>query len=268
MPGEIVIPEEILLRVAGMWSGGKDSYLACQEAILKGFSVTSLVNFKWKEVENSKPSIVTSLMSSVLKRVSISKPYKYVPHEVNPEIIALQAQAMEIPIVQPEVSWATFEDQFKTTIRKLEPAVEGVVWGAEGGQASVHMDRLRQISDELGVKMIIPLAGKSEEQNLEDFTQKGFEATIIVVDSDLLSEEWLGQKVDANFLQTIRRRSKETGVAVGNIEFHTLVTDAPLFKKRLQVLKSMRVSRKGFSVLDISKAELIVKTETNKDAYS
>ena len=93
----------------------------------------------------------------------------------------------------------------KRRFASLEPAVEGVVWGAEGGQASVHMDRLRQISDELGVKMIIPLAGKSEEQNLVDFTQEGFEATIIVVDSDLLSEDWLGRKVDADFLQTIRR---------------------------------------------------------------
>ena len=54
-------------------------------------------------------------------------------------------------------------------------------------------------------------------------------------------------------------RSKETGVAVGDIEFHTLVTNAPLFKKRLKVLKSTKVSRNGFSVLDISKAELIKK---------
>ena len=242
-----------------MWSGGKDSYLACNGAILKGFNVTSLVNFKWKEVETPKPNIITSLMNSVLKRASRSKSYKYVPHEINPEIIAVQAQAMEIPIVQPEVSWATFEDQFKTTIHKLEPAVEGVVWGAEGAQASVHMERLHKISEELGVKNIIPLAGKSEDQNLEVFTQEGFEATIIVVDSDLLSEEWLGQNVDTNFLQAIRKCNKKTGVAIGDIEFHTLVTNAPLFKKRLKVLKSTKVSRNGFSVLDISKAELVKK---------
>ncbi|HUJ84113.1 MAG TPA: hypothetical protein VLV84_00730, partial [Candidatus Acidoferrales bacterium] len=95
--------------------------------------------------------------------------------------------------------------------------------------------------------------------NLADFTQKGYEATIIVVDTDFLGEEWLGRKVDAEFLQAIRNKSKETGTAISNIEFHTLVNDAPLFKKRLKVLKSNVIHRKGFAVLDITKAELVEK---------
>lgn len=192
-------------------------------------------------------------------KFSRMKPYKDVPHEVNPEIIALQAQAMNLPIVQPEVTMAGFVEQFKATISKLNPPVEGVAWGAEEDQAAVHMQMLRPICDELKVKMIFPLKGKGEDQNLADFTQKGFEATIIVVDTDFLSEEWLGRKVDADFLQAIRSKSKETGIPISNIEFHTLVSDAPLFKKRLRILNSSKTRRKGFSVLDITKAELVEK---------
>ncbi len=248
------------MQVASMWSGGKDSYLSFQEAISQGFSVTSIINYKWVYPQPPKPNAVKSLMSSVLKIVSRSKPYKYVPHEVNSEIVAMQVQAMEIPLVQSEVSWATFEDQFRTTVRKLKPGVEGVVWGAERGQTSMHMDRLRQISSELGVKVIIPLAGRTEDQNLLEFTKEGYEAIVIVVDSDQLSEDWLGRKVDADFIETIRRSIKEQGVEGGDIEFHTLVTNAPLFKKRLKVVKSTKSSKNGISVLDISKAELINKT--------
>jgi len=52
---------------------------------------------------------------------------RMIPHEVAPEIIAMQAQAIEIPIVQMEVRWDTFEHQFKTTLRKLKRTdAEGV----------------------------------------------------------------------------------------------------------------------------------------------
>ncbi len=248
-----------ILRVASMWTGGKDSYLACQGAISEGNDVTSLINFVFKEAERPKPNRIKSLAGSVLMKLSKMKPYKDVPHEVNPEIIALQAKAMGLPLVQPEISMAGFVDQFKATISKLNPPVEGIAWGAEEDQAAVHMSMLTPICEELKVKMIFPLKGKGEDQNLADFTQKGYEATIIVVDTDFLGEEWLGRKVDAEFLQAIRNKSKETGTAISNIEFHTLVNDAPLFKKRLKVLKSNVIHRKGFAVLNIAKAELVEK---------
>jgi uncharacterized protein (TIGR00290 family) len=242
-----------------MWTGGKDSYLACQGAIAEGNDVTSLINFVFKEPERPKPNKIKSLVGSVLMKLSKMKPYKDVPHEVNSEIIALQAQALSLPIVQPEIFMAGFVDQFKATIIKLNPPIEGIAWGAEEDQAAVHMSMLTPICEELKVKMIFPLKGIGEDANIEAFTQNGFEATIIVVDTDFLNEDWLGRKVDADFLAAIRNKSKETGTAVSNIEFHTLVTDAPLFKKRLRIVESRKVKRKGFAVLDITKAELVEK---------
>ena len=242
-----------------MWTGGKDSYLACSGAISEGNNVTTLINFIFKEPSHPKPNRIKSLAGSFLMKLSGMKPYKDVPHEVNPEIIALQAKALGLPIVQPEVSMMGFVDQFKTTISSLNPSVEGIAWGAEEDQAAVHMSMLTPICEELKVKMIFPLKGIGEDANIEAFTQKGFEATIIVVDTDFLSEDWLGRRMDATFLKAVRSKSKETGTAVSNIEFHTLVTDAPLFKKRLSIVSSSKTRRKGFSVLDITKAELVEK---------
>lgn len=247
------------MLVASMWTGGKDSYLALQGAVSNGNQVTSLINFIFKEPERPKPNKIRSLAGSVIMKLSGMKPYKDVPHEVNPEIIALQAEALGYPIAQPEVSMMEFVEQFKATISKLNPPVEGIAWGAEEDQAAVHMSMLKPICDQLGVKMIFPLKGLGEDQNLEAFTHEGFEATIIVVDTDFLSEDWLGKKVDTQFLEAIRRKSKETGTAVSNIEFHTLVNDAPLFKKRLRIVSSDKTRRKGFSVLNVKKAELVEK---------
>jgi len=251
------------LRVASMWTGGKDSYLALSGAVSEGNQVTTLINFIFKEPERPKPNKIKSLAGSVIMKLSRMKPYKDVPHEVNPEIVALQAEALGLPVNQPTVSMMGFVEEFKTTIIKLNPSVKGIAWGAEEDQAAVHMSMLKPICDELGVKMIFPLKGLGEDANLEAFTRKGYEATIIVVDTDYLSEDWLGKKVDSDFLETIRRKSKETGTAVSNIEFHTLVNDAPLFQKRLKIEVSTKIRRRGFSVLDITKAELVEKQKSS-----
>ena len=68
-------------------------------------------------------------------------------HEVSPEIIAIQTKAMEIPLVQFEVTWGTFVDKFKTMILcKIEPTVEGVVFGVEeGDEIDTHGNPLRQV---------------------------------------------------------------------------------------------------------------------------
>jgi len=42
-------------------------------------------------------------------------------------------------------------------------------------------------------------------------------------------------------------------------EYHTLVVDGPLFKKRIEILESSKVQRKGYYFLDISKYELKAK---------
>ena len=114
--------------------------------------------------------------------------------------------------------------------------------------------------DELGIKLIMPLRGKSEEQILSNFVEKGFEAIIVVVGTNLLGEEWFGVRIDRDFIHEISRLSRERGVTSRSIEYHSLVTDAPLLKKRLKVLESRKVSKNGYSVLDISKVELINRT--------
>jgi diphthine-ammonia ligase len=267
-----------------MWSGGKDSYLAYQEIISKGFKVLGLLNYTFENTDRKPPSKILGLLNHAFKNLSratrckILDPFNHtnrraagnIPHEISPAIIAMQAQAMEIPIVQWEVTPRTFEDQLKKVIRKLEPShIKGIVWGVEEGEeVDSHKDLLHQVCDELGIKLVMPLRGMSEEQILAYFMEKNCEAIITVVDSNFFGNEWLGRKVDNNFLRELRRLSRERGIPSGCIEYHTLVIDAPLLKKRLKVLQSKKVSKNGYSVLDISQIELVGKTEKHKDKNS
>jgi len=265
------------VKVVVMWSGGKDSYLAYQEVVSKGFEVLGLLNYTFKNADKKPTSRILGRLNHAFKNLSkatrrkILNPFNHtngsaagnIPHEINPEIIALQAQAMEIPIVQWEVTPRTFEDQLKTVIRKLEPSlIEGIVWGVEEGEeVDSHKDLLRQLCDEVSIKLVMPLRGMSEEQILTYFMEKGCEAIITVVDSNFFGDEWLGRKIDNTFLRELRRLSLERGIPSGCIEYHTLVIDAPLLKKRLNVLQSKKVSKNGYSVLDISQIELAGKKQ-------
>ena len=215
--------------------------------------------------------MVSNFLSFVYKDLS-----RMVPHEVAPEIIAMQAQAMEIPIVQMEVSWDTFESQLKSTIRMLKQAgIEGAVFGIvspdypldcseklrEYSTLRAHKDWAHRVCGELDIKPITPLWGRNPEQVLADLVEKGFEAIIVVVDSHLLGEEWLGRKVDHDFLHEVRRLNRERGIHIGGSAYHTLVTDGPLFKRRLRVIQSRKVYKNGYFVLDISKVEPTKKVE-------
>lgn len=264
------------MRVAVAWSGGKDSCLACYEVVSKGFQVSSLLNFVFRDVSKWTPRKVSSLRNLFFRDVS-----RWSLHKVAPELIAMQAQAMEIPIVQRETAWDEFEDQFKSTIRKLEPTdVEGAVWGVvpphypldsseklrQYSTLEAQKEWIRRVCGELGIKPITPLWGRDPEQILADFVEKGFEAIVVAVNGDL-GEEWLGRKVNHDFLHDIRRLNRERGIHVcGQLgEYHTLVTDGPLFKKRLEVLQSKKMSKNHCLFLDISKVELIEKVEMQKD---
>jgi diphthamide synthase (EF-2-diphthine--ammonia ligase) len=58
----------------------------------------------------------------------------------------------------------------------------------------------------------------------------------------------------------MRKLHREQGVPIGGDNYHTLVTDGPLFKKRLRLLQTKTTSRNDCLVLDITKAELVEKT--------
>jgi diphthine-ammonia ligase len=268
------------VKVAALWSGGKDSCLAAYEAVLKGFELSTLVSFDYKgpskgpsgahptllssiydRVGRASPSIVSNLLSFIYKDLS-----KMIPHEVAPEIITMQAQAMEIPVLQREVTWETFEQQLRLTLHQLKPkGIEGLVFGLvpphypvdtseklrEYSTLLSHKEWMSRVCSESGIEPITPLWEKTPDQILHELVEKGFESIIVVVDSKLLGEEWLGRKIDSEFINEVHKLNRQKGTHIGGSGYHTIVTDGPLFKKRLKIAKSSIVKKKGYLVLDI-----------------
>ena len=218
------------MRAAVSWSGGKDSCLSHYKAMLDGLEISYLLNFA-------------------------SKDGRCMSHGLNSKLIAAQSHALEIPIVQREVTWDTYEREFKLAIHKLKDmGVEAIVFGDI--DVREHRDWVYRVCGEAGIKPLEPLWGLDPEQILTSFIDEGFEAIIINAKADLLGEGWLERRVDRSLIEDFKKlRSKRDFHICGEWgEYHTLVTDGPTFKKRLKVLGSRRVLREGywkFWLLDI-----------------
>jgi diphthamide synthase (EF-2-diphthine--ammonia ligase) len=78
----------------------------------------------------------------------------------------------------------------------------------------------------LNIEAIEPLWGAASEQILTDLMKEGFEATVVRVKAGLFSKEWIGRKIDGNFVRDLHKFKNKFNIHVlGKVgEYHTFVT--------------------------------------------
>lgn len=207
----------------GSWSGGKDSCFACYRAMCRGYDISCLVNF-------------------------ISKKYKRVSfHGTESKLIQLQAEALGLPLLQKETTGNGYEQEFKEAVRSLIPkGIKGMIFGDIYLQE--HKDWVERVCGELGIEAVEPLWGEEPERILLDFINRGFEAIIVSAKVDLFGEEWIGRKIDRDFFKYLKENSID--ICGENGEYHTLVVDGPMFKKKIRITEKKSITREGYWFLD------------------
>lgn len=214
------------------WSGGKDSCLACYEAMRRGYAVSHLLN----------------LLSKELHRVSF--------HGTEAELIQLQSRATGIPVVQRETTWEGYEQEFKEAVRSLIPGgVNGMVFGDL--YLEEHKAWVERVCGELGIEAVEPLWGRKPEEVLSGFIDSGFEALVVSAQSKLIGREWIGRPVDRGFMDYLKQR--EIDICGENGEYHTLVVDGPIFRGRIEVTESTTIERDDYWLLDTRQYRLVRK---------
>ena len=220
-------------KVFVSWSGGKDSCWAGYLAARSGLNVRYLVNMV--NEDGSRSWI----------------------HALRPELVAMQSQATGIPLIQGHSSMDTYEADFRNTMVSLKQ--EGVTGGVFGDiDLEDNREWVSRQCREVGITPHFPLWGRSQETVLREFIAAGFEAIVVVAEADRLGKEWLGRKLDAGLLSELFRLEDAHGVRPSGEagEYHTFVVDGPLFERRVEVVESKPVFRKGYWFLDMLRAEL------------
>jgi len=220
-------------RVFVSWSGGKDSCLAGYLATMSGLKISYLANTVSEDGKWSRSHGMTS------------------------DIIKMQSEAIEIPLVQQPVTDEGYEAGFKKMISALkEEGIEGGVFGDI--DFNEHREWIERVCRDMDVIPHLPLWGKSQDQIMRDFVNLGFEAVVVATRADLLGEEWLGRKVDSDFIMDLEELSKTKQITLcGEAgEYHTVVIYGPLFQQRIEIMETDRVLRGNNWFLEILKSEL------------
>jgi diphthamide synthase (EF-2-diphthine--ammonia ligase) len=75
---------------------------------------------------------------------------------------------------------------------------------------------------------------------------------------NLLSEKLLGHRIDRDFIkELIKNPNVDLCGEAG--EYHTFVTDGPLFKKRIKLIEVEKILNNGYWFWDIAKYEICCK---------
>ena len=213
------------------WSGGKDCCLACYRAVARGLKVRYLANMV---AEDGKRSY---------------------SHGLAPRVLEAQAQAIGIPLIQRRARRDNYEAEFKKMLLSLKE--EGVSGGVFGDiDLDEHRQWIERVCGDVAVTPYLPLWGEEQGELLKDFISLGFTAIVVAAKAELFDREWLGRKVDRDFLDHLEvlKETKEVTPCGEAGEYHTLVVDGPLFRKRLEILRSRRVLREGrwfLSILEV-----------------
>ena len=212
------------------WSGGKDSCLSCYRAVKNGLNIRYLVNMASEDGKRSRS------------------------HGLSNKVLRMQSEAIGIPLVQRQTTWEDYETKFLNMLKTLKQ--DGITDGVFG---DIDLDEHRQWVEATCAKAAVtphlPLWMESQDSILEDFYAQGFESIVIATKADLLGKEWLGRKIDLDFINDLKKTKGVTPCGEAG-EYHTLVIDGPLFRKRLEISKTRKVLREGHWFLEVLNAEL------------
>lgn len=205
------------MKVAVLFSGGKDSTMAYYKAREDGHEVKYLV----------------SLISD--------NPSSYMFHVANIHIAELSAQALGVPFLK-KVTKGIKEEELDDLMHILkdlkDDGVEGIYSGAL--HSVYQKSRIDNICEELGLKSFAPLWHRDPEDYMREIINLGFEVIVTSVSAEGLDESWLGKKIDFSVLDEIIDLNKKYGIhmAFEGGEAETLVLDGPVFNKRIKIIES------------------------------
>ncbi|HYY49204.1 MAG TPA: diphthine--ammonia ligase [Thermoplasmata archaeon] len=202
------------MRVAALFSGGKDSTYAAYVAVQRGWDLTHLL------------SIVPADRESMLF------------HVPNLHLTPFLAEAMGRPLVTEAATPGEVGelDALRRIFRRVE--VDGIVVGAIA--SDYQHERVNRIAEESGLRVFAPLWRHDPRRLVRDYLAAGFEIVFSAVAAEGLDASWLGRRWDDRTIEDLLRLQATRGVhpcGEGG-EFETLVLDGPLFHQRLEVRRA------------------------------
>jgi len=220
------------MRVAALFSGGKDSVFSIYIAQQYGWDVTTLVTL----ASENKDS--------------------WMFHSINIHLTELLAEALGIPLVKRMTKGEKEQEVQDLQDLLQDLSIDGVISGAIASE--YQRTRIERVCDRLGIKSFTPLWHKKPELLLRDQLHAGFQSIIVGVFANGFDETWLGAPITEEVVQKLLDLRDRFGINVAGEggEFETLVLDAPIFKKKLVIDDAEKEWHRDSGTLQVKRAHL------------
>jgi uncharacterized protein (TIGR00290 family) len=218
---------EVHAPLALSWSGGKDSALA-------------LWALRQRQLE---PQALITTVTETYNRISM--------HGVRRELLARQAEALAIPLIEVAIPPACSNDIYEERLEQAFAAaplssVETVAFG------DLFLEDIRAYREErlaaAGRGALFPVWGRDTTELAHEFIDLGFEATLICIDPRVLDQSFAGRAFDRSLLAELPPDVDPCGE---NGEFHTFVHAGPIFTEPINCIRGDVVERDGFVFSDL-----------------
>jgi len=201
------------MRLAVLFSGGKDSCLALHKVLAEGHEVVCLLNVF--------PSNEDSFM--------FHKPF------VN--LLRRQAEELGIELVvgRSEGEKEKELDDLRKLVEKVSENIEGVVVG--GIASSYQGSRIKKICEGLGLEFVAPLWDYSPEDVWGELLRDGFEVVMTRVACDGIGREWVGRVINEENFEKLKELGKKYRFRIDfeGGEAESVVLNMPGFGSKIDI---------------------------------
>jgi len=215
-------------KFVASYSGGKDSVLAIYKTVLQGMIPLALITtFN----TDKKRSYFHGIPEPVLNSISNS---------------------VGVPVWYVKTNGDKYIENFEMKLRSAkEQGAETCVFGdidIEG-----HLKWCTERCENAGIEPLFPLYGKSRESVVNDFIESGFTAHLTIIDTSRITEDLLGKQLTKETLKEIKAQGAD--ICGENGEYHTFVSDGPIFKKPVDYSFGERIMENSYAILPLNARE-------------
>ena len=222
------------MKLACLFSGGKDSTFVIQLAQKQGHEVVCLLSVFTKSEDS------------------------HLLHHPNLQWTKLQSESMNIPQLTASSDSEKTEDELSVLSTLLQKAIEkfhidGLVHG--GIKSQFQKEKFESLCIELDLIALAPLWDTDPLQYMNELIDNNFNFIMTTVTSDGLDDTWLGKIISKSEIEILKELSEKFKFNLNfeGGEAETFVLDCPLFSNPITINQSKKIwdgYRGRFEIVD------------------